>query len=238
MSETFRLRKTVKYQGMAFTTVFLAALVGYSSIFFLEEPAKHGFKGEHSVAVVGGMGVAVFGMMLLMSLFLWAAYYVERFTITGTMLSIHSIIRSRKFDVSELQCLKWRVYPMGGSIVFRLLGSRARLDLHGYSKDDRLRIIRQPCTISPSRVQEEWPLFCHKVALPLRDGKRSIGRREPSSEFFIITRKRYDRMLVFGLPLSIAPGNHPLGMAETMAIHRVALPSHCRVALIAFQRAA
>ena len=56
MSETFRLRKTVKYQGMAFTTVFLAALVGYSSIFFLEEPAKHGFKGEHFVAVVDGVG--------------------------------------------------------------------------------------------------------------------------------------------------------------------------------------
>jgi hypothetical protein len=38
---------------MAFTAIFLIALVAYSSIFFLDEPAKHGFKERHSVAVVG-----------------------------------------------------------------------------------------------------------------------------------------------------------------------------------------
>ena len=37
-------------QAMAFAAVFLTALVGYLSIFFLDEPAGHGFKGEHSVA--------------------------------------------------------------------------------------------------------------------------------------------------------------------------------------------
>jgi hypothetical protein len=77
MNETFRLRKAVKYQGIVYTLLLLAILAGCSSIFFPDEPTKHGFKGEHSVAVVGGMGVAVFGAMLLMSIYLWAAYYVE-----------------------------------------------------------------------------------------------------------------------------------------------------------------
>jgi hypothetical protein len=47
MSETFRLRKAVKYQGMAFSTIFFVVLLGYFSLFLLDEPAKHGFKGEH-----------------------------------------------------------------------------------------------------------------------------------------------------------------------------------------------
>lgn len=204
MNETFRLRKTVKYQGMAFAVLFLVVLVGYSSIFFLKEPAKHGFKGEHSVALVAGMGIAVFGTMLLMSIYVWAAYYVERFTINGTMLYIRSIFQNRQFDVSELESLKWRIRPIGGSVFFRVLGSKARLDLHGYSKDDRLRIIRALHDLVPPQVQEDWPLFCHKVALPLRDGKPSIVRSEPSSKTCTITRKRYDRMLVLAFPLSAA----------------------------------
>jgi hypothetical protein len=203
MNQTFRLRKTVKYQGMAFAAFFLAAVLGYTSIFSIKEPAKHGFEGSHSVAFVGWMGIVVFGTMTLASIYMWAAYYVERLTINGTTLSIRSIFQRRQFDLSELQCLKWRIHPFGGSILFRMLGSKTRLDLHGFSKDDRLRIIRALHKLVPSHVQEGWPLFCYKVALPLRDGKPSIVRADPSAEYFTITRKRYDRMLSVALPLSV-----------------------------------
>lgn len=204
MNETFRLRKSVKYQAMAFTAFFLAAMLGYISIFYIKEPAKHGFKGPQSIAFVGWMGIAVFGTMTLASIYMWAAYYVERLTINGTTLSIRSIFQNRQFDISEIQFLKWRIHPFGGSILFRTQGSKTRLDLHGFSKDDRLRIIRALHNLVPSHVQEGWPLFCHKVALPLRDGKPSIVRADPSAEYFTITRKRYDRMLFVGLPLSVA----------------------------------
>ncbi len=204
MNQTFRLRKAVKYQGMAFTAFFLAAVAGYISIFYLKEPAKHGFEDPNSVAFVGWMGIVVFGTMTLASIYMWAAYYVERLTINGTTLSIRSIFQQRQFDISELQCTKWRIHPLSGSILFRVLGSKTRLDLQGFSKDDRLQIIRALHDTMPSHVQEGWPLFCHKVALPLRDGKPSIVRAEPSAEYFTITRKRYDRMLIVGLPLSVA----------------------------------
>jgi hypothetical protein len=203
MNQTFRLQKTVKYQGMAFTAVFLAAILGYTSIFFIKEPAKHGFKGPHSVAFVGWMGIVVFGTMTLASIYMWAAYYVERLSINGTTLSIRSILQKRQFEISELQCLKWRIHPFGGSILFRMLGSKTRLDLRGFGIDDRLRIIRALHDLVPSHVQEGWPLFCHKVALPLRDGKPSIVRADPSAGYFTITRKRYDRMLSVALPLSV-----------------------------------
>jgi hypothetical protein len=204
MNETFRLQKKIKYQGIACTGFFAAVLMGYSSFFFLEDPAKHGFKGEHAAVAIGGFGVAVFGAMLLMSMYLWTAYYVERFTINGTMLSIRSMLQNRQFDASELQALEWRSYPAGGAILFRVLGSKARLDLHGYSEDDRLRIIRVLRDLVPSHVQQGWPMFCQKVALPLRDGEAWTMRQEPTAQFCTITRQRYDRMLLVALPLSLA----------------------------------
>jgi hypothetical protein len=204
MTETFRLRKSVKYQGIAFAAIFLAVLIAYSSIFFLKEPARHGFKGEHSVAIVGGMGLAVFGTMFLLSVYPWAAYYMEQFTIDGTTLSIRSMLQNRQFDVSELQSVKWRAYPAGGSILFHAWSFKVRLDLYGYAKPDRLRIIRALHELLPPHLQEGWSLFCHKVALPLRDGKPYIVRAEPSAQFCTITRRRYDRMLVVGFPLSLA----------------------------------
>lgn len=203
MTETFRIRKIVKYQGIAFTALFLAAVVGVSSVFYLEEPAKHGFKGEHSVVVVGGLGILVFGTMLVMSIYTWIAYYAERFTIDGTALSIRTMLQNRPFDVSELERMEWSIYPRGGSLRFRVLGSKARLDLYGYSKEDRLRIIRELVGLVPHQIQENWPLFCHRVALPLRDGTPSIAPADSFSETFTITRKRYDWMLVIALPLSM-----------------------------------
>jgi hypothetical protein len=201
--ETFQLKKSVKHQGMAFTAIFLAVTAGYSSIFYLPDPANNGFQGEHSVVIVGGMGVAVFGTMLLLSVYVWAAYYVERFTISGTSLGIRSMLQNRQFDVAELDSLKWRIRPLGGSIVIRARGTKSRLDLHGYAIDDRLRIIKALRDLVPTALQEGWPEFCFKVALPLRDGEPSSAGGEPALGSMTITRKRYDRMAAIGVPLSI-----------------------------------
>jgi hypothetical protein len=203
MHETFRLKKSVKYQGMAFSAIFLAVVVAYGSVFFLKEPAKHGFNGKYSVAIAGGMGLVIFGTMLLLSLYVWAAYYVERITIKGTTLWVRSMLQDRQFDVSELRCLKWRAQPPGGSIHFHVLGSKTRVDFYGYAGDDRLQIIRALRDLVPLEMQEGWPAFCHKVALPLRDGEPQL-EYEPTAMLCTITRGRYDRQLVRGVPVMIA----------------------------------
>jgi hypothetical protein len=43
MEQTFRLKKSVKYLGMAGSIVSLAAMVWGVSIFYLKDPVKHGF---------------------------------------------------------------------------------------------------------------------------------------------------------------------------------------------------
>ena len=47
-------------------------------------------------------------------------------------------------------------------------------------------------------------MFCHKVALPLRNGELSIVHNSNRRTFIQSTRARYDRLLVFGIPLPIA----------------------------------
>jgi hypothetical protein len=181
MDETFRLKKSLKYMGMAFSAAYLAVVVACASPFFLKDPAKHGFQGKHAVAIAVGMGLVVFGPMLLMSLYIWVAYYVERFAIKGTMLWVRSIFQDRQFDISELQRLKWRAPSRDGSIQFHVLGSKTRLDLHGFAADDRLKIIRALRERVPLEVQEGWPHFCQKVALPLRDGQPPWSTNRPPS---------------------------------------------------------
>jgi hypothetical protein len=204
MKATFRLSPKVKYKGIVFAVFFLAALAGYSSLLFLAEPGRHGFRDKPSAMVVGGFGIVVFGSMLLMSLYMWASYYATQFSIDGTTLMLRTLLRNRQLDVGELKSLKWRPHPHGGSVVFRTLSSKASLRFDGFKAADRLKIIRMLRDLVSDQIQEGWPLFCHKIALPLRDNKPAIARSEPNAKFCAITRRRYDRSLLVALPLSIA----------------------------------
>ena len=54
--------------------------------------------------------------------------------------------------------------------------------------------------------QAEWPMFCHKIALPLRDRCLFAATGEPARSLaageVIITRGRYDRVAMWLLPAS------------------------------------
>jgi hypothetical protein len=188
---------------MTLSALFLTAVLLSLGLLFLEEPEKHGFHGGHSRAILVGMSVALYGTMLLGSLYTWRSYYVERLTIDGTTLWIQSMFQDHRFDVSELERLKWNSRPASGRIRFETPSLQASLDLAGYGTADRLRIVRVLVELVPDDLQENWPMFCHKIALPLRDGPRSRLRTDPSLKFVTITRRRYDRLAAIAIPVSI-----------------------------------
>lgn len=202
MEETFRPRKAILYQAIALCLFFLAAMAGYTSIFFLENPKEHGFNGEHSVLLVGGMGLIVFGFFLLLSLYLLATYFVERFSICGTTLSLQTVLRNHRFDVSELDRLIWKRHG-GSRIVLRCRHAKSCLDLFGYSVEDRLRITSALRDLVPHDRQEGWSEFCHHVALRLRDSMDAAPQRELIPGQLRITRSRYDRMAIITVPSSV-----------------------------------
>ncbi|MBX3452445.1 MAG: hypothetical protein KF777_23035 [Planctomycetaceae bacterium] len=201
MDETFRLRNAILYLAITGGVLSLAMIAVCTSIFFLENPKEHGFNGEHSVLLVGGMGLTVCGVILLLSLYLLAAYFVERFSICGTTLTLQTVLRNHRFDVSDLDRLFWKRHG-DGRIVFRCQHEKPYLDLHGYSAENRLRVISALRDLVPHDRQEGWPEFCHHVALRLRGFLKAQTQRELMPGQLRITRSRYDRMAVIAVPSS------------------------------------
>ena len=194
MDETFRLHKSLLHLGIVSSVALLAAVVLCVAVSVQNVPAAQ---------PIGIAGTIVFGSGLVLSLYLLRAYFVERLTIKGTTLSVRSTFQDREFEVCELTRLRWRLQPPRGSIFFYVLGSRTRLDLHGFPIADRLRMIRVLREVVPTEVQEGWPAFCQQVALPLRDG---AGQSEslPPPVIFNVTFPRSARLYLLGMPVLIA----------------------------------
>jgi len=209
MNESFRLRRSILVQGVLSTLVCLAATVGSTSVAFIDEPAKHGFEREHSVAIVVGMGLVVFGGMTLLSLYMLRAYYVEHVAVVGTAVSVTTVFQKRDFDAAAVDKLTWKLQPVGGKIDFCVSNRRTKVELSGYSEEDRLRMIRLFRALIPEEKQVDWRLFCQKIALPLRDRcSLSPGGKlasPASAGEVVITRARYDRMAAVLLPASLVP---------------------------------
>lgn len=202
MDETFRPRKAILFVAIACSVFSLAMIAGCTSIFFLENPKEHGFNGEHSVLFVGGMGLAVSVFFLLLSLYMLAVYFVERFSICGTTLTLRTVLRNHRFNVSDLERLIWKRHG-GGRVVFRCQHEKPYLDLHGYSIEDRLRVVSALRDLVPHDRQEGWPEFCHHVALRLRRFLESQTQRELMPGEMRITRSRYDRVAMIAVPSSV-----------------------------------
>jgi hypothetical protein len=198
MQETFRLGKHVRLLGTAYVAIYVLACLAYGSLLLIDEPFGDGRSGFP----VGVMGLCVFGPMLVMSCFYLASYYAEQFSIDGDKLAVRSILQNRQFSIADIESLRWTTTPSSG-VRLRVRGMNVRLNVSGYGKADRLRIIRILRGIVPAEVQIGWPMFCHKVAIPLRDGKPSITRVEPSPSSFHVTRRRYNRAMIVALPASV-----------------------------------
>lgn len=205
MHKTFRLRKSIQYQALGYLALFSTVLIGgaVAILRFVDAPQEGGFRGEWAVWTLAGMWVGLFSLIVMLSLYMLRAYCVEQFSIQGKNFWVRSVLQNARFHADELQQLKWRPFPKGGSLLFRLLGSRVRLDLHGFSRADRLEIVRALRATVPMKVQQGWEQFSYYVAVPLRDGRLPEPPNEPQPKRVLIQRSRYDRMLMVALPLSL-----------------------------------
>jgi hypothetical protein len=210
MNEKFRINKSHLWLGIAFTALFGAVVLGHAGLFFLREPEKHGFNGELSAATLGCMGVAIYGTMALLGVYLMLCYRIGYFSVDGAMITIRTVLRKRQFDLTTIRQLQWE--SMRGTLAFHLLNEKAKLDLSDFSCADRLRIVRLLRGLVPEDLQEGWPLFCYRFALPLRERSRSAGSsqvedtRHDRRSRVLITRKRCDRMFAVTTPIAVVIG--------------------------------
>ena len=195
MQQSFRPQRSTIYfllAGVAFSFVLLTG----SIFIYLND-------GSGSKTRAAIMCLAVFGFMLSVSLYTLAYYFVERVTFRGTHVTIRTLFGTRDVDLDQLDSLSWRYPPIHGAIHVLAVDKRTKLSLHGYAKSDRLQIIRILRDLAPFEKQFGWPEFCHHVALPLRDGAAYGDRDGPASRKFTITRRRYHRAALIGVPLTL-----------------------------------
>lgn len=199
MQATFRLVKGVCIAGWVSVASWLLASAGSAALFFIDDPSGE----DRSSVAIGVLGLIVFVPMLIWSCLLLASYFVEKFSIDGSKLTVRSTHQNHQFEIADIETLRWTIQPSGGGVRFRVRGTNIRLNFAGYEYDDRLRMVRILRNEVPAGVQEGWPMFCHKIAFRLRDGVLPITRLQPPPSSFTVTRRRYGRMLLVALPVSM-----------------------------------
>ncbi len=198
MEELFRLKRSLPPQGW-FISVFASAMiaVGLWTLFGIK-PGEHGYPNWRSIYIGGGAMLAMGSVILFGGLWILLASRREAIILSGSRFVNRGLFGERSFDLSEVEHLKWRNWPAGGSIAVRVAGRKIGIEISTYETTARLRIIEYFYRGIPADRQENWPAFCHRIALPLRDGVSPMKRRlevrgslTPRSTV-LITRRRYD----------------------------------------------
>ncbi|MGB7947874.1 MAG: hypothetical protein WCH75_09355 [Candidatus Binatia bacterium] len=187
--------------------IFLAAILGYGSLFFVENAKEHGFKSNWHAAAMGYIGTALFGLMLMLCALSIAAHYSTSMTVDGSTIQVRSLRQNENFDADFVEELRWHQFRR---LRLRLPFGIVKLDLRTFSPGDRLSIIRILRRSIPRDKQIGWDEYCHHIALPLRNRQLATIVQTPDlpdlhddKTRVLITRARYDRPAWFILPFSV-----------------------------------
>tara|TARA_R100001132_G_scaffold22746_1_gene20999 strand:+ start:2107 stop:3120 length:1014 start_codon:yes stop_codon:yes gene_type:complete len=115
-------------------------------------------------------------------------------TIEPGTITVQGIFSRNFFDLNDVQKVCWRLFPMGLR-VFTTPPETVSLSVSHFSREDQVWLIRYFRQSFPEAIQENWPLYCLHVANRLRAEKHTVVR-PPGPDEILITRKRYDRIII------------------------------------------
>ena len=110
----------------------------------------------------------------------WAllSCYRERFNINGDSIAREGIAHTKSVRFKDINDLKWRIWPAGGSVVLRSPNVRMPIDFEIFDPSEQLSLIRWLRSAVPEEVQSGWPEFCRRWAVRLLDRDQSRPMRE------------------------------------------------------------
>jgi hypothetical protein len=153
------------------------------------------------------LGIVVWGVMGFLALWLVLAYLRESLTIDGQMVSQRGVLFSTALWLPDVSLARWIVSPEGAVVLESPLG-RVKIYLGNFELPERLLLIRLLRALLPEDVHRDWPVFCLKVALPLRracEWLESDSRPLDEGEV-LLTRRRLDVYFALGTALAAAVG--------------------------------
>ena len=127
--------------------------------------------------------------------------YFKRFrmVVEGSRLAIEKPCRSYEMDLSRINRARWNHMPP----LLKLNEGRnaLRLDFRQFPPEDRQPLIELFRREIPENAQHGWDVFCHRVALPLRQVRADEDHDRPlEADEVLTTRRSYDRLFLCMLP--------------------------------------
>jgi len=193
----FRIRKY--YRNLGIAGLILASIL--TSGMILEIRAEAPPDRQVSQMIFAGSICTFFASI---SLWLLLSYYFVSLTIQGRKIIEQGVLLRKELDLDHIRQLRWIPSP-SGNIKLKSLNEKITIYLKYFPLEDRLWIVEHLREQIPASVQEGWDLFCHRVALPLRRYDPQT-LPVPDNDEVLLTRKRWDRLLLPWIPLFAVGG--------------------------------
>lgn len=150
----FRLRRYYLVVGLLGAAFF--SVMGVASTIAAYWNIDGSFPRPRLSALIFGLCGSGF---LLLSVSLILAYFRERLFLTGKTIIQMGIIRTRAIDYAQVIHVKWRCWPVGGSIVVRTHFEKATIWLDNFTTKEREEIARFFRETFAHENQDNWPRF-------------------------------------------------------------------------------
>lgn len=181
MTTTFHLSKKCRRTAI-WTLVFFVTIAVASTWVACDAPADRRIYAVTLFSVFWGTWACG-------SMWLLVACWRANLEIDEDRVVWHGVIGKRQIVLSEVSMVRWR--PNNDSVTLGDRTSRLTICLRDFESTDRLRLIRFLRSSLPDAIQENWKMFCYRVALPLRSEAHPVSDA-PDEDQILITRRRWN----------------------------------------------
>jgi hypothetical protein len=131
---------------------------------------------------------SLWGIMAILPAWILLAYWRESLTIANGSVRQQGVVRQRELQLKDVNQAEWRLVK-GGGLKLRTSSETISIYFDNFEPAERLWLIRHFRDSLSDGIQENWPLFCHRIAVPLRD----LDVRQPCGpDDVVLTRRRWD----------------------------------------------
>ncbi|QDT22086.1 hypothetical protein [Gimesia chilikensis] len=138
--------------------------------------------------------IMLWSVPAILSCWMLLKYRKVSLTIESGTITVQSIFSSKVIDLAEVQKVCWRLFPTGLRVHTNHFET-VSLTVSHFSREDQIWLIRYFRQVFPEAIQENWPLYCLHAANRLRPEKHTVVP-PPGPDEIMITRQRYDRILI------------------------------------------
>ena len=220
MDVVLRLKKSYRNSAITCLVLFMGMMIGSSYIAL----ANGSILGS---LVLGGF----WGFWVVLSVMLLLSYYRESLFVDDGKIIQTGVFRRREIALADIVSVRWRIVPVGGSVVLRSSADKIKVTFDNFELEQRRWLIQLFRHSLPQSIQQDWERFCLRNALPLL--KQDTDAPLQPDEI-LITRRRWDRFflcnyrsnghrgrrLCLAASKSSAP-RFPVGLTRILAVNAI-----------------